>query len=377
MKRVLILTRFFPPEQGAAQERVRFFAERIGQQGHTVSVYTTYPSYPDYRHHTQPDVGATSYTLYRFWAPGWGRSWRALTELWFAARVTVQLLLSKKPDILIVSSPPFFLALVAVCVRYIRRLPYIVDVRDLYPDSLVHVGWINATHPLSRLLFTLEKRVYEQAKGVIAISAHMKKTILAKAPTAVVSTIYNGLDYTQYRQYETAVQITPPFVHSDKKTVIYIGNFGRVYDFMTILQAAKQLQKTAWQFVFVGAGQQQKDMEQYIREQGIENAFLLPMVGMEQIPSYVKAADVGIVSLKDIPLAQGSIPTKIFEYIAAELPVLARVYGEAQEYFDGYITPFSTAEDIVAFLMKPLPKQQPFIERFDREHGLQTLLSIV
>lgn len=377
-KRLLLITRFFPPESGAAAERIRCFAKYLADD-YDIVVLTTMPSYPAFRTAKKyrwklfvKEVGEKeNIIMYRFWSLQIGTHFvaRLISDMSFVVGGVCTSLFLKRPYKVIVSSPPFFLGFLGLFWKHVRRVPYIFDVRDLYPDSLIDIEFVKNAY-LRRMLLWLERTFYRHAAHVTTVSDWVTRAVEKRSFHHRVSTIYNGVDISQYKKQQ---DISFPFIDKTKKTAVYVGNFGRVYDFDIFIEAAKKL--SDWQFIFIGGGWQ----ESYLRVQAdqIKNIVVVSSLDSDTIPALLSQCNIGFVAVKDIPLAYGSIPTKVFEYIAAGLPVVAKVYGEAREYFDEYVHIIEKVEDVISFCSDTLPVQRSLPEHFSRVYGVKLLQMII
>lgn len=365
-KGITIISRFFPPEAGAAQERLRSFAYELASAEQPITVITTLPSYPSYTAQKVEDLSLPEHVrLIRLWTPRWGRRYRLITDLWFAKAAFLKALFMKKPQLIITSSPPFFLGFTVLWLRIFRRIPYLLDIRDLYPDSLIDVGALRQPW-LQKVLKYCERLFYRHAAHVVTVSEWMKDRIATTQQGTKVSAICNGVDMNVF---SAGAARDFSFIQGNKKVAVYIGNFGRVYDFDPLIEAAKQLPD--WQFVFVGGGYQKERLLAH------DHITVVPAIESRYIPALLKRCDLGLVSLKNIPLAQGSIPTKMFEYIAAELPIAGNIYGESAKYFAAHFQPFRNAAELVDICSRELPAQEALPERFTRAHSGKQLRTLI
>jgi glycosyltransferase involved in cell wall biosynthesis len=339
-KRVLIISRFFPPEPGAGQERVRAIAVGLAEAGFGVHVVTAHHSYPMYKKR-EGNWTHPLFDIIRIWIPLFGRKFRLCSDLYFSLRAGISVLI-RPMDLLFVSSPPFFVCMVACLVGTIRRVPYIIDVRDLYPETLVHLGAISHQGIIHRILRSMMKRWYRRAARVIVISEQMKQEVMETYGIEHVVVSYNGIDTRDelHKEHSTVLADIP----KDKPIAIYVGNFGRVYDFEFLFQVIEQMPD--WRFVFLGDGGQRA----YLKKMALRypSVHILSSCPSDELHGALRLCTVGIIALQDIPLAQAAIPTKVFDYAFAGLPTVGKVYGEATSYYGDWLVVAENVQDMVS-----------------------------
>jgi glycosyltransferase involved in cell wall biosynthesis len=333
---LLLITRFFPPESGAAAERMRAFAYYLADE-RPIVILTTMPSYPVFRIDrkyrwklfVKEQGERNNITIYRFWTPQWGRGLvaRTISEILFVCIGAIVSLFLPRVHKVIVSSPPFLLGLLGVWWKYIRRTPYMFDVRDLYPDALVSVTQLQDTHVLIRLLGRLERLLYRSAESLLTVSAGCVAAITERTDTSV-QLIPNGIDT---KRFDTSISLSPD-EHALIDTIfavdaihigIYAGNIGRLYDFDPVLTAAVEHPECA--FIIIGDGPEKDALLERVQQQGSTNIHLHPAVPFDLVPVILKRADFGWVFLKDLDIAHTAIPNKILEYAYAQLPIWSTV----------------------------------------------------
>jgi len=389
-KKILLITRFFPPEGGAASERMRSFAKYLSDE-YEVMVLTTMPSYPAFRiakeYRTklyEQEKGENGHIrIFRFFTFQLGGSFiaRLFSEVSFVVFGAVVSLLLPKPHKVIVSSPPFFLGFLGLFWKYIRRVQYIFDVRDLYPDSIIDIGFLKNKFAINRLK-SLEKFFYKKAEHVVTVSSLCKKRIASRAATDC-SLVYNGIDIDAFDEYQNdtaADSEIGAYFKKDQRNIVYIGNIGRLFNFDVIFDAVKKV--SSMHLLMVGQGWAEDHLKERCKKEGIGNVTFVSSLQWKYVPRLLAKADAGIVAVDDNPITQTGLPNKLFEYFAASLPVYAHLYGEARDVFGEYVMHFDTADELVALLEKELPQKnaqaRAFVEKtFDRKKTIDQLKKIL
>jgi colanic acid biosynthesis glycosyl transferase WcaI len=340
MTHILFVTPYYPPEKAAPAIRLSETAKGLVELGYEVTVLTTFPNYPtgivprEYRgKFVQCEVLDGVYIV---------RVWSYITaNKGFFRRILAQLSFGclapflgwkavGRPDIVIVECPPLFDAIAARLLSKGKRCPFIFLVSDIWPASAVQLGMLR-----NRLLIWLAERLewstYLRACSVWAVTEGIRDTLIRRglAPERVF-VLTNGVDTTRFRprsQYEARVELG----WDERFTVLYAGTHGLAQGLSTVLDAAEQLkEQCAIHFILVGDGATKAELVTQAREQGLGNITFADPVPHNQMPALLAAADVCLVPLRRVPLFEGALPSKMYEVMACERPVLLGVDGEAR-----------------------------------------------
>lgn len=258
---------------------------------------------------------------------------RLLSFISFSVSSAIALIFRKKPDLIIGSTPPIFPIFSAWIVCKIRRVPFMLEVRDLWPESAVQMG-ILKSKPLINLMTWMEKILYTQARTIIALTEGIRNNIYERGwPKEKVALVRCSVDTTQlYPDIESGLEIRKRYNLEDKKIILYFGALGEANNIPVILRAAKCLvQEKDIIFMLVGDGMKRKEIEQSVEEMQLTNLIVHKAVPKDQARAFINAANLCVVTLLDIPLFQGALPTKLLDYMACNKPVLCGVAGEAKE----------------------------------------------
>lgn len=338
MAKVLILTLLFAPDGVSTAVLMTELAQALQTQGHEVIVLTTTPHYnvePEARARQplRPDWGRwlqrselDGITVYHTSMPVKGdRVWtRVFDYLRFHLISTLAGLFAVgKFDLILVPSPPLTIGLSAWLLCRWRRVPFIYNVQEIYPDVAVSLGVLK--NQLVRwALAGLERFVYRQARHITVISTPFRHHLLAKGvPATKLSVIPNFVD-TDFIQVGTkANNFALAHGLADQFVVLYAGNIGLTQGFETILAAARQLQGLHdLRFVVVGDGTRRQWLHDQIVHAGLPNLLLLPYQPRSSVPQLYATSDLCLVPLKK-DLATTTFPSKIYTIMAAGRPVVA------------------------------------------------------
>lgn len=337
--RTLIVTHYFPPEIGAPQSRLSELAHFWADAGDEVTVLTGMPNHPtgvvppEYRGKLRLEERVDGYRVVRTWlyaTPNEGIVRKTLGHLSFMVTSVVLGLRGSGPaDVVVVSSPTFFSIFSAWVLARVKRAKLVVEIRDLWPAIFVELG-VLTNKQLIWLLERLELWAYRTADAVVVVTEGFRDDLIKRGiDPDKVHTIRNGVDLTRF-----AVAADPGpgrrtlGVADDHTLVLYLGAHGISQGLDAVVRAAGRLQDEPMQMVFVGEGAKKAGLAEQIRGDGITNVTLHPGVPRDEVPALLAAADICLVPLRDVPLFESFIPSKIFEYFAAGKAVIGAVIGE-------------------------------------------------
>jgi glycosyltransferase involved in cell wall biosynthesis len=341
--RIIIVTHYFPPETGAPQARLSALAAAWAADGDDVTVLTGMPNHPtgvvppEYRGAIRRRERRDGYRVLRTWlyaTPNEGIARKTLGHLSFM--ITSVLLggrASGPADVVVVSSPTFFAIGAGWLLARLKRARLVVEVRDLWPAIFTELG-VLTSRPVIRLLERLELAAYAAADTVIVVSDGFRSNLIGRGvPAGKVHTVRNGVCPAEFDPLTPAdAQLRARLgARPGDCLVLYAGTHGISQGLTSAADAAGLLRGEAIRFAFVGDGADKERLRHRVTELGLADVTLLPGVPHEQVPALLAAADVCLVSLRDVPLFSSFIPSKMFEYLAAGRPVVAAVAGEAAQ----------------------------------------------
>ncbi len=341
--RILYITKFYAPEPGAASVRVSDFTRRWSSAGENVTVVTCFPNYMiaresesrrngfPWRHETVDGVNVQHVaTLF----PSARRILtRIIHQFFFCVMAFLAGLFARpKPDVLIVSSPPFPLGLCGYLLSRLRRVPLIFEVRDLFPGSAEAFGVVKNKLLLS-MLSSVERLFYRKAARVVAVTQGLYDEVRSHVSmNGQVVKVINGTDTELFRPGQGSKENWEPAGLRDSFVVIYTGLMGRAHGALALVEAARLLaDRKDISFVFMGDGVDKPAMQEMKREHNLDNVSFIDTQPVDRVPKYVCASDVGFASLLPSEFTTKSIPVKMFDYMACAKPVILCGRGEAAE----------------------------------------------
>lgn len=325
--KLLIITHYYPPDYAATGQLIEELANSLGENSLEVNIFTGQPGYAfttplaPSREEAYPLMIRRSRTS-RI-VPQRIRG-KALNGILFFLRSMVHLIRnSSKSNLLLITTAPPFLPIVALIGKLIWKMPYICLVYDLYPDVLVALKILPEKNLLVKLWSKINYQIWQNAKEIIVISNTMKERILAKYPDLYlqIKVIHNWSDPEIIKPIQKEDNWFAKQHNLTKKfTVLYSGNFGRCHELDTILDAAKLLKDKPIQFVFIGAGAKLPSCKEKVKKYGLHNFLFLPFQDKDVLPYSLTSCDLGLVTVA--PDLEGIVaPSKFYGILAAEKPV--------------------------------------------------------
>lgn len=343
--RIALMCQYFPPEPGAPSARVSELACAWRDAGHEVTVVTGMPNHPTgvlppaYRGVRFAEETFRGVRVLRNWVyatPNEGFAKRTanhvsfmLSTLWYSLR------LLRGHDVIVVSSPTFFAVISAWIMSRVLGVPYVFEVRDLWPGIFVELG-ILKNRTIINILEGLEMFLYRKAARVVVVTDSFKDILVGRGlPASHVEVITNGVDPAVFAPMSGETAQRAAHALTGKCVVLYIGAHGISHALTALLESAALLrEREDIRFVFVGEGAEKKALMQHAAARGISNVLFVPGQPKELMPSWYATADIALVPLRNIPLFETFIPSKMFEILACARPIVASVRGEAKRILE-------------------------------------------
>lgn len=343
---VLFLSNYFPPEVNALANRTSEHARHWARAGGAVEVLAGPPHFPEGRVY---DGYANRLTFDRldgidvmrvpmYVAPNAGFLRRTFSYLsymissaWYADRTR------SEPGVVVASTPQFFAGLAGWVVSRRRHRPFVLEVRDLWPESIVQVGAMRRG-VLIRLLEWLEGALYRAADHIVVVSPAFRPHIEARGVRPErITVLPNGVDSEWLEQSVPPSEVSALRAElglEGRFVVSYLGTVGMAHGLEVVLEAARRCPNPAVSFLVVGAGADWSRLRDAARQEELDNLQVLGKQSRSRIRQFYAASDVSIVHLRDRPAFRKVIPSKMFESMAMKRPIVLGVRGHAREILE-------------------------------------------
>lgn len=343
--KILFLTDNFPPEVNAPASRTHEHAREWVKAGHRITVITCAPNFPKGKvydgyknklYQTETIDGIKVIRVWSYIAENKGFIKRTLDYISYSVTSFIAGLF-QKADIIIATSPQFFTALSGRTLSFWKHTPWIMEVRDLWPESIKTVGAMK-DNAFIRYFEWEEKRCYKSAKKIIVVTDSFKRTLASRGiPTEKIAVVKNGANRELFKPMPKDEALIAHLGLQGKKIIGYIGTHGMAHKLDFILQCAKNMQgKNNYHFLLIGSGAEKEHLLKIKNEEHIENVTMLDSVPKTEVSKYISILDLSLINLKKSPLFTTVIPSKIFENAGMEIPIIMGVEGEAKEIIEHY-----------------------------------------
>jgi glycosyltransferase involved in cell wall biosynthesis len=364
--RIVFFSHYYPPEVNAPASRTSEHCRAWVKAGHDVIVVTSAPNhpsgrvYPGYRnrlYQTETVDGVRIVRVWTFLAANEGFLLRTLNYVSYLISATVALPWLPRPDVLISTSPQFFCGLTGIVARRLLKAPWVLEIRDLWPESIVTVGAMRKGL-IVRLLERVEAMAYRSADRIVSLTHSFVPHIVERGgEPGKITVIKNGVDLALFKKSEMASSIKTRLGLENRFVAGYVGTHGMAHGLSAVLEAAERLRhEPRIAFLLVGDGAERANLEQLREKKRLNNVVILGQRPREEMPSLWAAIDASLILLKRHGLFKKVIPSKMFEAMAMRCPIILGVEGEARALLDEAgagiaITPQS-AEELAAAVVR-------------------------
>jgi len=344
--KILYVSQYFPPEMGAPAARASELARHWARMGHDVTVLTGFPNHPtgvvpeDWRsrfqqlRYTEIVDGVRVVRTWLWPLPNRKPHERIRNYASFCVSAAVSGHDLPRPDVIVATSPQLLCALAGWWIAFWKRVPFVFEVRDLWPESLAAVGVGSERSLLHRTLGAIAGFLYRRADRIVVVSPAFKDHLIRywNVPAEKTFIVENGVETDLFQPDPAASEVRKQLTLEDRFLVCYTGTIGNAHGLETLICAAEQLNTALPNatFLIIGEGAERERIEELAAQRGLFNVHFLGQQPRERIPAYVSAADVCLVMLKRTELFKTVIPTKLLEYMACQRPVIVAVDGQAR-----------------------------------------------
>ena len=392
--RLVILNQFFYPDHSATSQLMTDLAESLVARGFEVTALAGRGRYNG-GGGLPPREEYRGVRVERAWATGFGKArtaGRLADYLTFYLGAAWRLLTLRRHDVVLVLTTPPLISLPALLVCRLRRMKLVALVQDVYPDVAVALGALSERGLATRLLDALNRLVLRRADRIVVLGECMRERVAEKAGAGAdrrIDVIHNWADGEKIAPLADGEENTFRREHGlgARFVVLFSGNFGRVNEFATVLDAARRLRgREDVLFLFVGDGARAAEIEGFVRRESLANVRVLPYQSREMLRYSLAAGDAHLVTLAD-GLAGLSVPSKAYGVLAAGRPILfvgdprSAVARLVAEHGCGEVVPAGAgarlaeiiaawAEDGAGLAAMGARARALFASRFDRPHAV-------
>ena len=364
--RILFFTHYYPPEVNAPASRTSEHCRAWAQAGAEVTVVTCAPNhpngkvYPGYRNKLWQSETRDGVKIVRLWtwlAANEGFLSRILNYVSYLVAALLALPFLPRADVIVTTSPQFFCGMVGLFARPIKRAPWVLEIRDLWPESIVAVGAMKKGFAI-RLLEWLEGFAYRQADAIVSLTRGFVPHIAARCgDPSKIAVFMNGADLSAFSKSGDGDEVKRELGLVGKFVAAYVGTHGMAHGLGTILDAAELLRREPrFAFLMVGGGAEEARLRAERDARKLDNVVMLGQRPKAEMPALWSATDASLILLKRSDTFKTVYPSKMSEAMAMQCPVILGVEGEAKEVLEAAgagiaITPES-AEELAAAMRR-------------------------
>ena len=338
--RVLIVKQLFNPEPTA---KSLDFAKELVYRGHEVEVLTGFPSYPIgkiYKGYKQSlfkrenieGINVIRVPIYPDHSnSGFKRILHYISYAFSASLIGLWLV--KKPQVCFVYQGAIPVAIPAIILKKIKKVPFLYDINDLWPETVAASGMLSKPKIL-KIINSWCNWNYRNADFITVATPGFKKSLLSKGVPENKLEIVSNWSRDQIKNAKLPQETLDRYFDASKINILYAGNLGIVQSLTTILKTAKSLQNQQIDkinFIFLGGGADQENLINYKEKENLNNVIFIPRVDSSEVSKYLNAASFLMVHLKDDPLFSITIPSKILAYLKSGKPILMGLKGDASD----------------------------------------------
>lgn len=377
---ILFLSHYFPPEVNAPATRTYEHCKEWVAQGHQVTVISCVPhhpmgkAYPGYRNkfvHVEFKDGIKAIKILTYITANEGFLKRTFNYVFYMFMAMCVSPFLSRADVVISTSPQFFNGLAGYFVSRIKRAPWLLEVRDLWPESILAVGAIKNKWVIGALE-RLERFVYRKADHIVPVTEAFKQHIIKNGGLEnQITVIRNGVDLTQFQLSEPDIELAKRWEVEGKFVASYVGTHGMAHGLDTILDAAEILKDNDLiVFLMVGDGAEKERLVAEKERRCLSNVIMQAQQPKAMMPKIWMLTDVSLVLLRKLDLFKTVIPSKIFESMAMNKPIILGVEGEVQDIIEeskaGLCIEPESAEQLASCLLELVEDQKKYNELKDQ-----------
>ena len=377
--KLLFLTDNFPPEVNAPATRTYEHCKEWVKKGVEVTVITCAPNFPKgkvfdgYKNKLYQKEIVDGIKVVRVWSymsANKGAVKRILDYMSFMISAFIVGLFIRT-DIIVATSPQFFTAIAGRWLSFWKQTPWIMEVRDIWPESIKAVGAMKEGLVI-RFFEYLEKRMYKSAQKIVVVTDSFKDQLIKnhKVNSSKIAVIKNGINLDLFTPQAKNKKLLNELSLNNKFVIGYIGTHGMAHALDFIFKSTQKITDSRIHFLFVGGGAMKNELEQLKSDLNLRNITMVNQVSKNEIKEYISIIDAGLVNLKKSDTFKAVIPSKIFELAGMHKPILLGVEGEAKklvvDYKIGLVFEPENEQDFLTKVNEIASKENDFTNGYDQ-----------
>lgn len=340
--KILFLTQYCPPEVGAPQNRIFEFAKQLKKFGHEITILTAMPNYPEGEIFEEykgkkvvveelEGIKVVRTGIYATKDKSFTKRLRNYLSFTFSSVFTGVKFIEKQ-DVIITESPPLFLGWSGYVLSKMKKAKFVFNISDLWPESAVKLGVLH-NKALIKMSTCLEEFCYKKACAVTGQTRGIVDNIVNRGiDKNKVHLITNGVDTEFFKRENRDEEFRKEIGINNKFAICYAGIHGLAQGLQTVIEAAELLKNyNDIKFIFFGDGPEKSDLINMVNEKELTNVEFFPLQPKSKMPRIIASMDATVIPLKKLDLFKGALPSKMFEALSSELPIVLAVEGEAEK----------------------------------------------
>jgi glycosyltransferase involved in cell wall biosynthesis len=337
--KVLLIAENFYPESNAPGKRLFEHAKEWVKLGNEVTVLTGVPNAPrgkifeGYKNKIYQSEKIDGIKIVRVWtfiAKNEGFLLRTLDFISFMFSSFLFGLFIKKHDKIIVSSPQFLPVISGFIIAKIKNIPFILEIRDLWPESIVALGAIKKNNYIIKSLYAITKYIYRKSELIVVVTKTFKEYLVDMGiEKDKIIIVENGFNFDSTLKPSKSIKtIQEEYnITNNNFTVSYIGTIGMSHGIKIIVEAAQLIKDV--NFLIIGEGAEKKSLQKIAKDKKINNIMFIDNINWQEIVNINQVISANLIHLRNLELFKTVIPSKIFESMALKKPILAGLIGES------------------------------------------------
>lgn len=333
---IVYIHQYFMTDRGKSGTRSYGVAKHMASAGHKVhmicgihevSEFKPMPWYKLFERHEIDGIDViVCNVLYSSNFKSVRRMW---SFLWFAFLATMATLRVRKPDLVFATSTPLTAGIPGYIGAKLKRVPFVFEVRDLWPESFIRSGWATGNEPYIKIMSWLEKLLYKHAVKILLVSKGFEERLIERGyPEAKLHTILLGASGSLFCDITPNNDFLEEYNLNGKKIAIFTGAHGRANGLDYVLDCARySLDRDDIAYVLIGSGSHKAILKERAKEEGLKNVVFADPVPQKQLPRILAVCHIGLMILADLGEPRPVTPNKIFDYMFAGIPSLVNFKG--------------------------------------------------